>query len=245
MFVFGSGVLIGTPSSGTPVNFGLVQEVSLDINITNKELFGQYAFPVAIGQGTRKLNGKAKLAKLSGLAIGQLFFGVTPVAGSTLTAFGETGTVPSSPYQITVTNHSTFVADQGVLYASSGLPLTHVASLPAQGQYSVSGGVYTFAAADVGVQMLISYTYTSSSTGENVPVSNPLLGPPSMIFQANLFASDPTVSNRQFSVLLYNCIAQKLSFGTKIEDFIMPEFDFQIFANSAGQVMNFNFGDAA
>ena len=31
MFVFGSGVLIGTPQGGSPINFGLAQEVSLNI----------------------------------------------------------------------------------------------------------------------------------------------------------------------------------------------------------------------
>jgi hypothetical protein len=46
-------------------------------------------------------------------------------------------------------------------------------------------------------------------------------------------------------VLLYNCVAEKLSFGTKVEDFLIPELDFQCFANAAGQVCQFNFGDAA
>jgi hypothetical protein len=46
-------------------------------------------------------------------------------------------------------------------------------------------------------------------------------------------------------VLLYNCVAEKLSFGTKVEDFVIPELDFQCFANAAGQVCQFNFGDAA
>ena len=31
MFVFGSGVLIGTPAGGSPINFGLAQEVTLNI----------------------------------------------------------------------------------------------------------------------------------------------------------------------------------------------------------------------
>ncbi len=81
------------------------------------------------------------------------------------------------------------------------------------------------------------------ASDENIVVSTPLIGPTST-FSANLFASDPT-TGKQFSVLLYNCVAEKLSFGTKIEDFANPEFDFQCFANAAGQVCQFNFGDAA
>ena len=75
MYVFGSGVLIGTPSGGSPINFGLAQEVTLNIATTTKALYGQNNFPVAIGSGTRKMTGKAKLARISGQALGNLFFG--------------------------------------------------------------------------------------------------------------------------------------------------------------------------
>ena len=86
MFVFGSGVLIGTPQGGTPINFGLAQEISLNIATTTKALYGQNNFPVAIGSGTRKMTGKAKLARISGQALGNLFFGVSPSAGATADA---------------------------------------------------------------------------------------------------------------------------------------------------------------
>jgi hypothetical protein len=46
-------------------------------------------------------------------------------------------------------------------------------------------------------------------------------------------------------MLLYNCVAEKLAFGTKLEDFMVPELDFQCFANAAGQVCQLNFGDSA
>ena len=191
MFVFGSGVLIGTPAGGSPINFGLA-----------------------------------------------------PSSGVTQTQFGETTTVPaSSPYTYMTTNHSTFVADQGVIYASSSLPLKAVASSPAAGQYSLTAGVYMFSSADAGAAVLISYTYTMASSGESIAVSSQLIGP-SISFSANLFASDPS-TGKQFSVLLYNCVAEKLSFGTKLEDFLIPELDFQCFANAAGQVCQLNFGDAA
>lgn len=244
MFVFGSGVLIGTPSGGQPINFGLVQEVSLNVAVTTKALYGQYNFPVALGAGTKKMTGKAKMARISGQALGSLFFGATPAAGSTITQFGEATTVAAAGGAYTPTYKSTFVADQGVVYAASALPLKPVASAPAQGQYSVSGGVYTFSSADANKAVLISYTYASTTIGTGFAVNSALVGP-TISFSANLFAQDPTNNNQQFSVLLYNCVAEKLSFGTKVEDFLMPELDFQCFANAAGQVCQFNFGDAA
>ena len=78
MFAFGSGVLLGTRTdvaNATPVNFGLVQEVQLDLQFTAKELYGQYQFPVAIARGQGKATGKAKMAQISGLAFNNLFFG--------------------------------------------------------------------------------------------------------------------------------------------------------------------------
>jgi hypothetical protein len=244
MFVFGSGVLIGTPAGGSPINFGLAQEVTLNVATTTKALYGQYNFPVAIGSGTKKMTGKAKMARVSGQALGSLYFGLTPAVGVTQTQFGEATTVPaSSPYTYSTSNHATFVADQGVVYASTSLPLKAVASSPSAGQYSVAAGVYTFSSADSGAAVLISYTYALALSGESIAVSSQLIGP-AITFSANLFASDPS-TGKQFSVLLYNCVAEKLSFGTKVEDFLIPELDFQCFANAAGQVCQFNFGDAA
>ena len=244
MFVFGSGVLIGTPQGGTPINFGLAQEISINIATSTKALYGQNNFPVAIGSGTRKMTGKAKLARISGQALGNLFFGIPPSVGGAQTQFGEATNVPaSSPYTYSTNFHTTFGSDQGVVYASSGLPLKQVASGPTTGQYAVSAGVYTFAAGDAGAALLISYTYTVTAIGENIAVISQPIGP-SITFSANLFASDPT-TGKQFSLLLYNCVAEKLAFGTKLEDFMVPELDFQCFANAAGQVCQLNFGDAA
>jgi hypothetical protein len=251
MFVFGSGVLIGTQlnvPNPTPINFGLVQKVSVDTSVSVKELYGQFAFPVAVGSGTRKVTCKASLARFSGQAIGRLFYNQAPTPGSTLSSFAEVHNVPpTGPFTITVIQSPHFVADQGVTYATTAIPLIAVASTPTQGQYTFAAGVYTFAAPDEGAGVLISYTYsvaaTTPSTTQNIAVANPLIGPTST-FSATLFSTDPT-TNAQFSVTLNQCVASKFSFGTNIEDFAKPDFEFQAFANAAGQVMTFNFGDAA
>ncbi len=251
MFVFGSGVLIGTQlnvTTPTPINFGLVQKVSVDTSVSVKELYGQYAFPIAVGSGTRKVQCKASLARFSGQALGRLFYNQVPTVGSTISQFAELHSVPATPgpYTVTVTNASHFVADQGVIYALNGLPLLNVATLTAAGQYTfnASTGVYTFFSGDQNASVLISYTYSSTAaTTQNLAIANPLIGPTSTC-AATLFATDPP-TNAQFSVTLNQCVASKFSFGTNIEDFSKPDFEFQAFANAAGQVMTFNFGDAA
>lgn len=246
MYLFGSGALIGTPSgtNQTPINFGLIQELTYDETATTKPLYGQGRRALAIGAGTIKATGKAKMAKISGLALGALFYGVTPVTGQTATAFSEAGTIPSvTTYTVTVANSANFTQDQGVVYASSGLPLKRVASAPAIGQYSVSAGVYTFSSTDAGKAVLLSYNYTIAASGTNIPIANPLLGPV-INFGINFVGTDPT-TNLTMSLQLYNCVANKLHFATKLEDFVMPEIDFECYAGASGAYGQFSFPDAA
>jgi hypothetical protein len=245
MFSFGSGVLLGMRTdiaNATPVNFGLVQEVQLDLQFTAKELYGQYQFPVAIARGQGKATGKAKMAQVSGLAFNNLFFGGTLGAGQLATSYGEAGTVPSSSaYTVTVANSSAWQDDYGVVYAATGLPLTKAASSPSAGQYSVAAGVYTFNASDAGKAVLVSYTYTVSGTGQELTLANPLMGT-TLTFQAQLYTS---FQGKPCNVKLFNCVSSKLSFATKLEDFTIPELDFDIFANAAGNVLQWSFAEVS
>lgn len=78
-------------------------------------------------------------------------------------------TVPTSPYQYTVVQAATFVADGGVVYAATGIPFASVSGTPTAGQYKVSAGIYTFAAADANAGIIISYTY-SLANGAGVAI---------------------------------------------------------------------------
>ncbi|MGH6974244.1 MAG: hypothetical protein ACRED6_06420 [Stellaceae bacterium] len=42
---------------------------------------------------------------------------------------------------------------------------------------------------------------------------------------------------------LFNCVSSKLSFATKLEDFSIPELDFDVFANPAGNVLAWSFAE--
>jgi hypothetical protein len=73
----------------------------------------------------------------------------------------EAAGIPPAPGPYTVTAMSPFgpwATDAGVAYAN-GAPLTAVAGTPGAAQYNVSGGTYTFAAADAGAEVLISYGF--------------------------------------------------------------------------------------
>ena len=237
MYIFGSGTAVVTPSGSnpTPLNIGLLQEITIEVSQSNKMLYGQYKDPLAVGGGTRKWTGKAKVARFSMQALNALMFGTTIAAGQIAEQFGESGTIPAvSAYTVTTANSATWTTDLGVIYAATGLPFKRVASGPTTGQYSVAAGVYTFAAADASAKVLISYLYTVSSTGQNFSVPATLIGS-TINFALNATMIDPTTNN-VLSLQFPNCVMNKFSIGTKLEDFVMPEFDFDIYANAAGQI---------
>jgi hypothetical protein len=217
----------------TPQQFGILQDISADFSRNVKELHGGYAFPVAVAGGSGKITFKAKFAQINGRIFSDLFFGATASTGQLKTANREVGTIPGTPFQVTVSNSANFVDDLGVIFSATGIPLVRVASAPAAGQYSVSSGVYTFAAADTALGVWISYTYNYTTGGVKQVVANQLLGV-QPIFMANLQA---TWGSKYINMKFHQCIATKLTFATKLEDFLIPEFDFAGFADSSNNLV--------
>src|ERR1700690_509610 len=99
---FGAGALWGNRTDVTgsgigPDQFGILQEVSIDIDWQTKELWGQFQFPVDIARGQGKITGKAKFARIFGAMYGDLFFGHSPAAGQVRVSENEAASVPASP----------------------------------------------------------------------------------------------------------------------------------------------------
>ncbi len=243
---FGSGSLWGVvtqfvdgsmPSTPTIVKVGTLQEWSLNVQWDTKQLYGGFDSPVAIGRGKAKYPLKLKFAQFNANLLQSFVFGVPgqPTAGETLMAEDEPHSVPgSSPYNVTISppNSGTFVADWGVRYAASGLTLSKVASAPSAGQYAVSAGVYTFAAADANSGVLISYEYTLAG-GYTIQISRQLLGslPTFKFFGKVMF------TGKQLTVKMNQVVASKLAMQTKLDDFMIPEIDAEAFADTSGTVM--------
>jgi hypothetical protein len=233
----------GTPiTNPTPIQLGIMQECSVDFSFDSKQLYGQYQFPVAIGRGKGKIGGKAKFAQLNGLSINTLVFGQTLASGTLGEVIDTTGTaIPATPFTITPTvpGSGTWVKDLGVL-DPNGLPMQRVVSGPTAGQYSVVAGVYTFAAADTSKVVRISYQYTATATvAKKLPVTNALKGN-SPFFGVDLMTN---YAGKQFVLQLPNCMGSKFTFATKLDDFTVPEFDFEAFADAAGNVAYFGLAE--
>ena len=230
---FGSGILYATPpgANATPVQFGALQDASVDLSRSTKSLYGQFQQPLAIGGGELKATGKAKMGYVNAAIYSDLFYGVSRSTGTVLLASNEPGTVPAStPWTVTTTNSATWTKDLGVTYAGGGI-LTRVASTPSAGQYSVSSGVYTFSTADASAAVLISYEYTSASTGTTISVGTVLQGVQPIITIDLFRGFNGTGERHRF----WAAVCSKLSLPTKLADFAISEFDFECFTDSAGR----------
>lgn len=237
---FGTGTIYANPNAGntaalpTPQEIGILQEISLDFKGDLKKLFGQNQYPISKARGKIEVGGKAKFATLDPNMLNQLFFGQVQSAGMKQLVPNEATSIPATPFTVTVVNAANFVTDWGVKFQATGVVLTKVASSPATGQYAVntSTGVYTFAAADTGLGVYISYSYTNSSRGTTVVLDNQLLGfaPEFGIYMFNNFR------NKIFAVELFSCTMGSLSIPTKQEDYWISDISWDAGVDSGGHL---------
>jgi hypothetical protein len=243
MYVFGSGTAILTPIAGdpnsagnpTPMQLATMQEVSIELSASQKELYGKGQFPVAIARTAGKLNMKAKFANINAKVLNDYFWGTTVVPGQIEVVLDELVTLTAGSG--TVSHGAQFLEDLGVLDDVTGKQLTHKASAPALGEYTqTSGGVYSFNVGDVTAKR-ISYRYTPATpTGFKNVVSNKPMG---AMPKFSCVLTNPQYGPK-FVMKFYQCIAAKLTQNMKNEDFMIPEFDFSAFADGAGNLFEYD-----
>lgn len=246
--VFGPGALYITRTdipNQTPVNVGFAQEFGYDESAETKPLYGQNQYALSMARGTIKTTGKIKAAQISGVALNAVFHGLSFAAGQLLMAQSEAAAVPAAtPYTVNAANVAHFDTDLGVIYASgpnAGMPLIKVASGPAQGQYSVAAGVYTFAAADANAAVALAYAYTATTGGQTLTVTNQPIGS-NPTFQLDYASS---LNGQSYYIRFFSCIAEKLVRAHKLTDFMMPEIDFGFFANAVGKVYEVSYAQVS
>lgn len=236
-YVFGTGQLFASPVGGGagPLRFGALQDVSVDFNADTKLLHGQYGFALDAARGKMKVEWKAGTANIDIAGFNQIFFNQTLQLNKELKqVFNEAASVPgASTYTVTAANGATFYRDLGVYYANTGLPLKQVASGPSAGQYSVNltTGVYTFSSSDASAAVLLNYLY-EGNTGGSIELTNQLMG------QAPKFelVLSQVYDGKTFTLILYSCVAEKLSMPLKQDDHMVSELSGSAQANAANKV---------
>lgn len=259
---FGPGILIVTRTDITPVipvNVGFAQELTLDFAGTTKQLYGQKQYPLVAARATIKATGKWKAAVVSGIAWNNAFYGQGAASSAAFSTsmfnwnVDSTYTSSTTVGTVQVGSSLTFEADLGVRYATSALPLQRTTTgNETTGRYSVAStqpGLYTFGGGDgnttasAPVNFKITYTNTTA-TGQNLIVTNQTIGT-SPTFQLDYYTSLNQPTAKPFAVRVYQCLASKHAMPFKLEDFMMPEFDFDIFANASDQVVNYVFPEVS
>ena len=242
---FGIGGLFLNSNGGnqatnpTPYEALTIQDVSIDISQDLKELVGQYKFADDVAPGQMKITGKFSIGRIEIGMFNNLLFANTQSTGMKVIVQDESGTVPASTtYTVTVVNSTHFDTDLGVRYYDTGAPFTRVTGPPTVGQYSVSEGVYNFAAADASAKVLLSYAYDLTTSGSTVTIANQLMGY-GPVFE--LWLSEPyqSVGGIANGIHLWACRLSKLNQALKNTDHLKPEMDFTAFANASGQVGEF------
>lgn len=241
--MFGSGVALAAPqpSSGnpapnpTPMGLGVLQNIKLTLGADIKSLYGidQWAVDTAIGK--RSIKGSFEFAQISNLLMSQLFFGDASTAGTvdTTTYPGESHTIPTTPYEVTVTNDVlTPLVDYGVTFAATGIGLKAVASDPTTGEYAVdlSTGIYTFAAADTTLEVFINYSWTPASGGSTLTAATHPMGWGPLIALNLVFPYE----GGGLGFYLPNVRLGKIDIATKLEDYTMYTTDYEGFAGPNG-----------
>lgn len=235
-YVFGTGQLFSTPvGGGAPLRFGALQDVSVDFSGDIKQLFGQYQYALDVARGKAKIEWKAAAGNIDVEFYNSIFFSQTVATGDELVqVFNEAGAVPAmTPYEVTVANGANFYADLGVSYAASGQPLKQVAAAPAVGEYTVSAsGVYTFNATDASAGVLLNYLYENAAAGGSLEVTNQLMGsaPRFQLILSQVYDS------KNFTLVLYSNVAEKLSLPLKQDDYLISEINGQAMADAANRV---------
>jgi hypothetical protein len=273
MDTFGAGALFAVPindafgnqyATPSPVQFGILQDVTIDDSAEIKELYSADQYPVDIGRGKGKIMIKAKFASINALLFNSVYYGQTLVAGydalyNDLLGTTVPGTAGATSVNVVAPtggnlggHTSLFVRDLGVQAADpyggvGGVPFTRVASNPTSGQYVLttgaggSGATYTFAGQDVGKTVFINYEYTNAyapstdpSIAQTMTVVNLPMGS-APVFSAVFMAKRQTTGETWF-VRFPNVVATKLTRDFKNDDFTIPDFEASAFADSLGNV---------
>lgn len=273
MDTFGAGALFAVPindalgnqfADPSPVQFGILQDCTIDDSTEIKELYGANSYPVDIGRGKGKIMIKAKFAAINAQLFNATYYGQSLVAGYDALQNDLTGTVVPTGAGATAVNvvaptggnlgghTSIYVRDLGVQgpdpYGGvGGVPYVRVASSPTAGQYALttgvagSGATYQFSNFDAGKTVYINYEYTNAyapSTDPSIAQTMTIVNLPmgsAPVFSAVFMAKRQT-TGQTWLVRFPNVVATKLTRDFKNDDFTIPDFEASCFADSLGNV---------
>lgn len=239
--IFHSGKLIAIPKNvavPTPRHIMTIQETSFDFKGDLKRLMGEGQYAVDAAIGSVEISLKCKNGQLNMRTVNELFFAKTVAASGE--EFVENEQITVAAGAATLAGGAATLGDYGIFNKATGEQYTRVASAPAAKQYVFgASGALSFNVSENANVLLANYTKTNSTTMESIDLTNDLAG--TTVTVEGLFHKKMR-DGRQLNIRLYNLIVPSLSFAAKLNDYVMPEFTIEAFANTAGSVGKYSFG---
>jgi hypothetical protein len=176
---FGIGFLSVVPSgtNPTPIRIAVLKEISVKTSTDFEELYGEEIDPIDAADKSRSTEISAKASGFNALLYAAAF-GASATTGSVIGVKDETATIPTTPFEVTVTHGATFALDCGVIDTTAGIVMTRGATATAAGVYAVdtATGKYSFNTADAGHVVSASYLWTDAANGKTVAIGGSLAG---------------------------------------------------------------------
>lgn len=250
-YMFDSGwlYLLDQTNGGAPVLVGALSSIDVEVKFERNPARGNLQFDVAAPRKAASISCRAAFAQVDGALLNQLLFGVAPAAGSIIVIPATSYTIPSTgPYTVSVSEQQQggdFYADLGVAYDMDTLPeavayFKLVTGSPGVGQYSISGNMYTFNAADAGRAIKINFA-SGQAAGNTLALANNWQGlPPYFKVVLNNQGGNTTTGyegqDGQTTWVLNACEAEGLAFATRLEKFTLPDFRFSARADASNNL---------
>jgi hypothetical protein len=231
MRVFSMGALYAVPNAAnpTPVPIASLKDCSVEFKQAKKQFRGNQRGVLDVGDGALDITFKIKNADFRGSALSLVVPGATSATTGLQVATGEAGTIPTTPFQVTVANSAQFSEDGGVLDLTTGKWMNRGATSTATQVYAVAAGIYTFNTADTGHLVSIVYSYTVASGVVTMTYNNTIQSQ-SVPFKLRVY--NPYTLNGASKLVGFDFQSahfEKLSGAFKVEDF--AEHDLEGFAS--------------
>lgn len=218
------GAIYAVPAgtNPTPVPIADLKDATVTFKQAKKKFNGNKRVAYEVADGALDIGIKIKNANFRASALQLVMPQAVTTTGGLDAAFAEPAVIAAS---VTVSQSALFVEDATVLNLNTGNWMKRVTSAPTTGQYAVTAGVYTFAAADIGQNVSIAYTYSVAAGAVKTTLSNSIQSQ-STAYKLRLydrFAVNgvPKLAGHDF----YSVHFEGLSIATKTEDFAEQDLD--------------------
>ncbi len=239
----GSGFLAIKDTAGNAYQAGVLQDVTLNLDVTTKKLLGANKVAVLVAQTEQAYKLNAKFAQLSGAMVGAIMGGTSAAGAKYVGTVAKTAS--ANAFTIATTDFGSpagwaFVADLGVVYTATNQPLKYNSgSLAATGEYKNTAAAYTLGSSDTTAAVTASCIY-SATAGTTWTANNSAVGL-ATTFAAYLFQQTTQADGTVKKIGWYfpAVVLGKLDLGFKNTEFATQSLDMEVFADSSGKIAEF------